>query len=71
MGYRPSYLLARALFGMRRTPATAAMIGGYLRAALAHEPVLAAADVRAHIRKKQRLRELPRRAAEARGRRLA
>ena len=70
-GYRPSYLVVRALFGMRRTPATAAMIGGYLRAALTGAPVLADAAVRAHIRKKQRLRELPRRAAEARGKRLA
>jgi glycosyltransferase involved in cell wall biosynthesis len=71
MGYRPSYLLARALFGMRRSRASVAMIGGYLRAAASREPALADAAVRTHIRQKQRLRELPRRAAEARGRRSA
>jgi len=71
MGYRPSYLVARAVFRMRRTPAAVAMIAGYLRAALSREPVLADAAVRAHIRQKQRLRELPRRAAEARGSRSA
>jgi poly-beta-1,6-N-acetyl-D-glucosamine synthase len=71
MGYRPTYLVVRALFGMRRTPAAAAMVAGYFRAAWSREPALADAAVRAHIRKKQRLRELPRRAAEARGKRLA
>jgi glycosyltransferase involved in cell wall biosynthesis len=69
MGYRPSYLLARALFGMRRTPAAAAMLGGYLRAAWSGEPSLEDSAVRAHIRQRQRLRELPRRAFEALGRR--
>jgi glycosyltransferase involved in cell wall biosynthesis len=69
MGYRPSYLIARALFRMRSTPAAFAMITGYLGAALRREPRLADADVRKYIRDRQRLRELPSRTAEALGRR--
>ena len=69
MGYRPTYLIARALFRMRATPASFAMLTGYLDAALRHEPGFADPAVRKYIRDRQRLRELPRRAAEALGRR--
>ena len=69
MGYRPSYLVARALFRMRSTPAAFAMITGYFGAALRREPAHADSSVRTYIRDRQRLRELPRRLAEALGRR--
>jgi biofilm PGA synthesis N-glycosyltransferase PgaC len=68
MGYRPSYLVARALFRMRTTPAALAMITGYVGAALRREPGVADPAVRKYIRDRQRLRELPKRAAEALGR---
>lgn len=69
MGYRPSYLFARALFRMRATPAAFAMISGYAASALRREPGVADTAVRKYIRDRQRLRELPSRAAEALGRR--
>jgi glycosyltransferase involved in cell wall biosynthesis len=71
MGYRPSYLFARALFRMRTSPAAFAMISGYLGAVIRHDPRIAEPAVRRHIRDRQRLRELPKRAAEALGRRSA
>ena len=69
MGYRPTYLVARALFRMRVSPSAWAMVPGYTRAALRREPVVADAAARKYIRDRQRLRELPRRASEALGRR--
>jgi glycosyltransferase involved in cell wall biosynthesis len=69
MGYRPSYLLARALFRMRATPAAFSIISGYAAAAMRREPGIADTAVRKYIRDRQRLRELPKRAAEALGRR--
>ena len=45
------------------------MIWGYAQAALTREPRLADADARAYLRRQQSLRLLPRRAAEAIGRR--
>jgi glycosyltransferase involved in cell wall biosynthesis len=71
MGYRPSYLLARSLFRAGKTPAALSMIVGYAQAALAHGPWLGDAEVRAYIRERQRVRELPLRAREALGRRHA
>jgi glycosyltransferase involved in cell wall biosynthesis len=71
MGYRPSYLIARALFRMRRTPAAYSMISGYFDAAVRREQRIADPAVRKYIRDRQRLRELPSRAAEALGRRSA
>jgi hypothetical protein len=69
MGYRPSYLVARALFRTRTTPSAIAMIGGYFGAARRREPGIADPTVRKYIRDRQRLRELGKRAAEALGRR--
>jgi biofilm PGA synthesis N-glycosyltransferase PgaC len=69
MGYRPSYLVARALFRMRVAPAAFTMIPGYFSAASRREPGLANPAVRKYIRDRQRLRELPKRAGEALGRR--
>jgi glycosyltransferase involved in cell wall biosynthesis len=67
MGYRFSYLLARALFRARREPAALAMVPGYLGAAFRRAPQLPDAGARAYVRRAQRLRELPVRAREARG----
>ena len=69
MGYRPTYLVARALFRMRVSPSAWAMVSGYARAALRRDSVVADAAARKYIRDRQRLRELPRRASEALGRR--
>ena len=67
MGYRFSYLVARALFRARRDPAALAMVPGYVGASLRRAPVLPDRDARAYVRRAQRLRELPLRAREARG----
>jgi glycosyltransferase involved in cell wall biosynthesis len=71
LGYRVSYLILRSLFQSARHPAAIAMAGGYLRAAARREPTIADQRVRRHLREQQRLRVLPRRAAEAFGRRSA
>jgi glycosyltransferase involved in cell wall biosynthesis len=68
MGYRFSYLLARAVFRARHEPAALAMVPGYLRAAITRAPVLPDPGARAYLRRTQRLRELPVRAREALGR---
>jgi glycosyltransferase involved in cell wall biosynthesis len=67
MGYRFSYLVGRAIFRARRDPAALAMVSGYLGASLRRAPVLPDGDARAYVRRAQRLRELPLRAREARG----
>jgi poly-beta-1,6-N-acetyl-D-glucosamine synthase len=67
MGYRFSYLLARALFKARRDPAALAMIEGYVRAAARRAPVLPDREARRYLRNTQRLRSLSARAREARG----
>jgi glycosyltransferase involved in cell wall biosynthesis len=67
MGYRPSYLVIRALFQARRDPAALAMVGGYAAAALARQRRHRDREVRAYVRRQQRLRRLPARAREALG----
>ena len=69
MRYRPSYLLARTGFQALREPAATGMVVGYFRAAFRRVPQLADPEVVSIIRSRQRLRELPRRASEATGRR--
>jgi glycosyltransferase involved in cell wall biosynthesis len=69
MGYRFSYLLVRTLFRAMREPAALAMIWGYLKALWLRAPSWADREARAHLRRQQRLRVLPLRAAEALGRR--
>jgi poly-beta-1,6-N-acetyl-D-glucosamine synthase len=66
--YRPSYLLLRALHHGRREPAALAMVWAYLEAALRRGERCVDRDVVVHLRQKQRLRNLPHRAAEALGR---
>jgi poly-beta-1,6-N-acetyl-D-glucosamine synthase len=68
-GYRPSYLVFRALFKARREPVAVVMIWGYLQAALRREPRCDDAEARAYIRRQQSLRRLPLRAREALGKR--
>jgi biofilm PGA synthesis N-glycosyltransferase PgaC len=68
MGYRPSYLVIRALFQARRDPAALAMIPGFAAAALRAEPRHSDPAVRAYVRRQQSLRRLPLRAREALGR---
>jgi glycosyltransferase involved in cell wall biosynthesis len=68
MGYHFWYLAARSLHHSRREPAALAMIAGYLAAAAKRRPHCDDDAVRAHLRSRQRLRDLPRRALEAHGR---
>jgi hypothetical protein len=68
MGYRPSYLLARAAYRSLREPAAAAMAAGYVRAAVRANERLADRDAVAHLRRQQRLRVLPHRLLESLGR---
>lgn len=69
LGYRPWYLLLRALHYLPREPAALAMIGGYARAALERRPQCADEVVRDYLRSQQAPRKLPARIAEALGRR--
>jgi glycosyltransferase involved in cell wall biosynthesis len=69
LGYRFWYLVLRALWHTRREPAAAAMIHGYLVAALRGGPSLADTEARSYLRRQQRLRMLPLRVFEAAGRR--
>ena len=69
MGYRFSYLLVRALYQARRDPAALRMVTSYLAATLRREPRYADLAVRRQLRQEQRLRRLPVRFRESRGRR--
>ena len=69
LGYRPWYLVLRAVWQARREPAALAMIWGYTQAAVNREPQCADAAARRYLRRQQSLRRLPSRAAEAVGRR--
>jgi biofilm PGA synthesis N-glycosyltransferase PgaC len=65
MGYRPSYLVLRALYRARRQPAALAMLWGYTTAALRREPRCPDEEARVVLRERQRLRETLRRGAPA------
>jgi glycosyltransferase involved in cell wall biosynthesis len=67
MGYRPSFLVLRALRHAARDPAALMMITGWLKPAVTREPICADETARAYLRRQQRFRELPRRAQEAQG----
>lgn len=67
IGYRPSYVMLRGLFRMRRDRWAPAILWGYAAAALARRPRCSDRGVRAYVRRQQRLRALPRRIAEAFG----
>ena len=68
MGYRFSYLIARAIWRARRQPVALALISGYATAALRHEPRCPDEGVVAHMRSEQRARRLPLRLRESLGR---
>jgi poly-beta-1,6-N-acetyl-D-glucosamine synthase len=67
VGYRFPYLLLRALFRSRGEPAALAMVWGYVDSALRRASRSDDSEARELLRSKQRLRELPSRAREARG----
>jgi len=67
MGYRPSFVVFRALGHARRDPAALMMIPGWLKPALLREQTCTDTEARAYLRRQQRLRELPMRAREAHG----
>jgi poly-beta-1,6-N-acetyl-D-glucosamine synthase len=68
MGYRFSYLAARAGFHARRDVAALTMLTSYLGAALSREQRYADPAVRAQLRRRQSLRHLGARLRESRGR---
>lgn len=67
MGYRFSYLVARAVYQAQREPSALAMLPAYLGATARREPRCGDAAVRTYVRDVQRIRALPLRAREARG----
>jgi glycosyltransferase involved in cell wall biosynthesis len=69
VGYRPSYLLIRALHQSIRHPAGLGLVWGYLAAAAGRGERLADPAAVAYVHSQQRLRDLPARAREALGRR--
>lgn len=69
VGYRPWYLVLRALWNARREPAALGMIWGYAAAALRREPRSPDKAARAYLREQQSVRRLRLRSLEATGRR--
>jgi glycosyltransferase involved in cell wall biosynthesis len=69
LGYRPWYLVARAVWHTRREPAALGLIWGYALAALRREPRNADPEARAYLRRQQSPRNFRLRALEAAGRR--
>lgn len=69
LGYRPWYLLLRALWNARREPAALGMVWGYATSALRGAERSSDEQSRAYLRSQQSPRNLRRRALEAAGRR--
>lgn len=69
LGYRPWYLLLRALWHMRRDPAAFGLVWGYAGAAVRGEPRNADPAARAYLRRQQSPHNLRLRLLEASGRR--
>ena len=67
MGYRPSYLLLRALFHARREPAAIGLVAGYLDAAIQRTPQCPDRAVTRYVRDQQRVGQLLARIAEVTG----
>ena len=67
IGYRPSYTLLRGLFRMRHDPWAIAIVWGYAEAILAGKPRCSDPLVRDYVRRRQRLRALPRLISDALG----
>jgi glycosyltransferase involved in cell wall biosynthesis len=68
LGYRPWYLLLRALWNSRHEPSAVAMAWGYAGASLRRAPRLDDEAARRYLRSQQSARKLPLRFAEAFGR---
>lgn len=68
MGYRPYYLVLRALFHAPREPGALGLVWGYTWAALKRFPRCPDRDVVEFVREDQRLRNILRRTREATGR---
>jgi len=68
LGYRHSYVLLRTLFHTRTDAAALFLWVGYAGRALGRAPRCSDRDVLAEVRRRQRLRELPQRLREVRGR---
>lgn len=68
MGYRFSYLIARAIWRARREPVALALISGYLSAVVRRQARCPDPSVRAHLRREQCARHLPLRLRESLGR---
>jgi biofilm PGA synthesis N-glycosyltransferase PgaC len=69
MGYRPSFLVFRACHHALGDPMALMMIAGWLKPVLKREPICDDPIARDYLRRQQRLREIPARLREARGRR--
>jgi hypothetical protein len=67
MGYRFSYLTCRAAYRALREPAAIGMVWGFVSAAIARREQYPDPAVRAHLRRQQTLRNLPRRVRESFG----
>jgi poly-beta-1,6-N-acetyl-D-glucosamine synthase len=67
LGYRPWYLVLRALYRSVREPAALGMLFGYAAAAIQGEPRCSDAEARAYLRRQQALRRLPLRIGETLG----
>ncbi|MDX6440005.1 MAG: dolichol-phosphate mannosyltransferase [Gaiellaceae bacterium] len=68
MGYRPWYLVLRALHNARRDRAALGLVWGYAAAALSRDARMSDPAARAYLRRQQSLRHLPARLRESRGR---
>lgn len=71
MGYRPWYLVLRALRHAVKEPSAVAMVWGFATSAIRREPKCDDLPARAYLRQTQSLRRLPLRALEAFGLRTA
>ena len=67
VGYRPSYLVLRALFRAVREPAALGLLAGYFGDAIRRRPRCSKPGVITWVREQQRLRHVVRRAREAHG----
>lgn len=69
LGYRPWYLVLRALWNARREPAALGLAWGYTRSAVRRDEQSSDTAAREYLRRQQSPRNLRRRALEAAGRR--
>jgi poly-beta-1,6-N-acetyl-D-glucosamine synthase len=69
VGYRPSYLMLRALFQARRDPAALAVALGYVEASFRGEPTVGDPRVRDYVREQQAWRRIPAHARQVLARR--